>query len=702
MKRYFTQSTTLMGTIKPGSIDLDTQTFRLICRSGDEYKVNIGPNTFFQMMQNLDGLDRDRIPSPEGTFANDVARGMAKYLKEDALIVVQGIYQEHGNQEPLFDGKTISLLGCNTDHFLFEDTHWWLTQIAQLTNKWLDDLFDSTQSYKIDDFAKFYRTNLSILGTETDDNIQESATLSRLIYGLSSAYLLTGADRYYLAAKAGVEYLRQSFRSLSSDGAYCFWAFGRRKQKQGPQTIVPSQNGDDLNAIALYEQIYALAGLAQYYRITNDWEVLEDIRRTVSMFNDFFLDAPRRQEDGFPGKDGYFSHIDYVTLRPDTESLGIDKNWLRKNWNSIGDHIPAYLINLILSLDPLPQGSNHTGFDRLLQTCQQMLVDCSELILEHFPDPNPAIPYVNERFDADWKPDHQWGWQQNRAIVGHNLKIAWNLTRCANYFLTLAEHSERNQIRKSEQEYRTLADRCHQLAHKLAQSMAEVGLDQVRGGVFDCVEREPKTGMPTQFAWGNTKDFWQQEQGILAYLILQGATPDGNETYRRLGRELMAFWNLFFLDHDNQGVYFRVTDIGKPEIQGSYSQKAGHAIAGYHSFELNYLAHIYIRTYVLPEENDNFCLFFRPRPAKGQTSINVLPDFIKPGDVEIAEVRINGIIQRYFDAAGFQVPISPEDYDADVVVEFRPKRRPDRAQKQLNFTAQQLTPTVDMHFTPAT
>ena len=22
-----------------------------------------------------------------------------------------------------------------------------------------------------------------------------------------------------------------------------------------------------------------------------------------------------------------------------------------------------------------------------------------------------------------------WGWQQNRAVVGHNLKIAWNLMR---------------------------------------------------------------------------------------------------------------------------------------------------------------------------------------------------------------------------------------------------------------------------------
>ena len=38
-------------------------------------------------------------------------------------------------------------------------------------------------------------------------------------------------------------------------------------------------------------------------------------------------------------------------------------------------------------------------------------------------------PFVQEKFHEDWSKDQSWGWQQNRAVVGHNLKIAWNLMR---------------------------------------------------------------------------------------------------------------------------------------------------------------------------------------------------------------------------------------------------------------------------------
>jgi hypothetical protein len=175
--------------------------------------------------------------------------------------------------------------------------------------------------------------------------------------------------------------------------------------------------------VALYEQIYALAGLCQYHRITQEWEVLEDIHRTLRAFQDFYRDDPRY---GYTGTGGYFSHIDYATLRPDVESLG--QNRLRKNWNSIGDHIPAYLVNLILALDPLPRGGeDHEAAEDLLKTCHAILAETSKLILTHFPD--PSSKFVNERFHADWSVDHGWGWQQNRAIVGHNLKIAVALQR---------------------------------------------------------------------------------------------------------------------------------------------------------------------------------------------------------------------------------------------------------------------------------
>ena len=117
------------------------------------------------------------------------------------------------------------------------------------------------------------------------------------------------------------------------------------------------------------------------------------------------------------------------------------------------------------------------------------------------------------------------------------------------------------------------------LAQKLGDTMAIYGLDQVRGGCFRCRGTEDdRVICPLEFTWGNTKDFWQQEQGILAYLILHGAT--GDFRYLTYAREMVAFWNIFFLDHDNRGIFFRVTAEGRPAIEGAYCQKGGHSVAG--------------------------------------------------------------------------------------------------------------------------
>jgi mannose/cellobiose epimerase-like protein (N-acyl-D-glucosamine 2-epimerase family) len=662
----FTHSITVLGIVT--EVDEKGTRFALRCRSGDVYQVSVGDTTSFRVLQNLDEVDRDRVLDPKEGLDTSVSHSLQmlkRYVWPDGLLTVQGIYQENEGRSRL-EARQVFLLHSERDRYLFEDTHWWLTQIARLADEWLDDLFADKRSYQLDDFAELYRTNLNIVGLPTDDNIQEMATLSRLIYGLSSAYLLTGRERYYLAARAGVQYQRETFRMLSHDGRYCFWAFGKRRLKYGSELIEYSLNGDDYGTIPLYEQIYALAGITQYYRITGDWEVLQDIKRTVAAFNRFYLDSKENEPD-FPGHGGYFSHLDYATMRPDHPKLDeLSRNRSRKNWNSIGDHIPAYLVNLILALDPLPKGhANIESVREFLDVCRGMLYTTSSLIVHMFPEKSDSIPYVNERFTADWTPDHTWGWQQNRAIVGHNLKIAWNLTRVANYFHSIGKGAKAGPL--------------VELAGRLAKDMAEVGIDQVHGGCFDAVEREPKNGMPVEFAWGNTKDFWQQEQAILAYLILHGYTDDQTDKakYLQLARETTAFWNLFFLDHDNRGIFFRVTDDGMPVIQGNYANKAGHAIAGYHSFELNYLAHIYIRTYVEKAKgaDDDFCLFFKPDKANGQRSINVLPDFMRPGELEVKEVIVNGVGRSSVDPDNFQIELSPDEMGSSVAVVFCPKRR---------------------------
>ena len=353
-----------------------------------------------------------------------------------------------------------------------------------------------------------------------------------------------------------------------------------------------------------------------------------------------------------------------------------EENRAKKNWNSTGDHIPAYLINLILTIEPVPQGPLRQQFESLLKVCIDILEETSSLICEKFPDPNSD--YVYERFHADWTPDLSYRWQQNRAVVGHDLKIAWNLTRCANYFQMRAKRLRDQGQEQDATGCEERARRCLEVATRQADRMAEVGLDKIRGGIFDCVERNPNGGMPTQFAWGSTKDFWQQEQGILAYLILYGATHDLR--YLQLARESSAFWNLFFLDRERQGYFFRTTEDGLPILEGQYGMKSSHAI-GYHAFELAYLGHLYTRTHVADGDgtDNSFCLYFKIDSIEPQQSINVLPDFMPPGRVRISSVRANG--QHVTDSlnpanlAEYQVPTGamvpdPQSGTVEIVVEF--------------------------------
>jgi len=651
--RSLAKSMTLTGTIL--SADARGARFEIVCRTGDHFIVEVTRETVFGTLMNLDELDRDRIPRPAGFSASDPQQLIKAFIRLGRLVVIEGIYQQDQGKSQ-FSARFVHILQEQDGEYLFERTHWWITQTSRLADRWLDDLFGAKQTFIIDDLA-LYRTNLNITGAPTDDNIQECATLSRLIYGLSSAYLLTGASRYLSAATAAVEYQRSLFRHASHDGQFCFWAFGMRRTLGGQNIYEYSLNPDDLNTIPLYEQIYSIAGLAQYYRITQDWAVFDDIQRTIRAFNAFYWD---------PQWSGYFSHLDYATMRPDTPILGANQS--RKNWNSIGDHIPAYLLNVLLAFDPLPQEASDQDH-AFLRNCREMLYTLGRLIIDKFPDPDPDVLFVNERFFQDWTPDHTWGWQLNRGIVGHNYKIAWNLCRIRNYARSVAARDATDASR-----WLDLSSRCLDTAQAIARRIGSAGYDKVAGGIFDAMERQPTGDFVQDFAWQTTKDFWQQEQAILAYLILYGSTQ--NPEFLDLARESAAFWNLFFLDHDNRGIFFRVTDSGLPYIQGNYANKAGHAIAGYHMFELNYLAHIYERSYVdrTRSQDDTFCLFFSPSPVSSQSWLNVLPDCFAPGTVEIVAVYIDGASTTQFDGENYQIPLTAEQRGSVIRVEFKRSR----------------------------
>ncbi|HEX5400915.1 MAG TPA: AGE family epimerase/isomerase [Pseudonocardiaceae bacterium] len=538
----------------------------------------------------------------------DASAHLADLLTPGRFGYAYGVTYDGGGSRTL-DAKSLLFLGRRPGEYTFEGQDWWINQLTELARFYRRAQFGTGP---ID--YRDYRTMLRLGGDKTDRHAQETDTISRLVYGMASAYMLTGDEDFLDAAERGTEYIREHMRFVDRDEDVVYWYHGIdvREGSNGrtERKLFTSEFGDDYDAIPMYEQIYALVGPTQTYRITGDPRISEDIDGTLRLFQRFFRDYDRG---------GYYSHVDPILLSPHHDSLGPNRS--RKNWNSVGDHAPAYLINLFLA----------TGEERHAA----MLEETFDLIVEHFPQPDS--PFVQERFHADWTPDRTWGWQQDRAVVGHNLKIAWNLMRM-------------NAIRPKDV-YRETAER-------LGRAMPEFGSDRRRGGWYDVMDRTLVDGeRHHRLTWHDRKAWWQQEQAILAYLILAGHT--GDEEFRRHGREAAAFYNAFFLDHDEGGVYFNVLATGTPYLLGNERLKGSHSMSMYHASELCFLATVYNRL-LLSEEP--LTLWFRPRPDGFRNrTLRVAPDALPRDRVRLDWVEIDGQPYAAFDPQAMAIKLPDSD-----------------------------------------
>ena len=529
-----------------------------------------------------------------------VAPGMADLLVVGRFMHAYGVFYPEANGLK-FEAKHILVFGRTADHLRFEEQNWWTHQIQQLLNFYLEAQFQVNEGETID--FKNFRTDLSAEGKKLD-GVQNLDTVSRLVYGFATAYMMTGDERALEAATKGTEYMQKHFRHRDTTEGITYWYSQIDIQSDGSvRKYMGSTAGGDEggNAIPCYEQIYALAGPTQTYRLTGDKGILVDIEDTISFLNRYYKDH------GPYG--GYYSHVDPVTFDAKADSLGINK--AKKNWNSVGDHAPAYLINLYLATE------NPEYADFLEYTF--------DTICEHFPDYGYS-PFMNEKFFDDWSRDLNWGIHQARCVVGHNLKVAWNLTRM--------------QSLKQKESYKTFA-------HQIADAIPAAGCDNQRGGWYDMMERTKKEGEDFyRLVWHDRKAWWQQEQGILAYYIMAGVYNDKPE-YLRYAREGSAFYNGWFLDYEEGGIYFNVLANGQPYALGTERGKGSHSMAGYHSFELCFLAAIYSNLLVNRQPMD---FFFSPNPGAWPDNIlRVAPDLLPPGSIQLTEVWIDDKIYENFD-----------------------------------------------------
>jgi mannose/cellobiose epimerase-like protein (N-acyl-D-glucosamine 2-epimerase family) len=557
----------------------------------------------------------NNLNEPRTWTSQDQMRGL---LVPGRYLFVYGIYYpEHGGFT--YEAQFMVFPGRREDNYVFERQDWWIKQVGAIADFYLKAQF---QGKPVD--YKDYRTIIRLTGEKDADNYrQETDTISRLVYGFASAYMLTGDERYLEGAEKGTEYLRDHMRFYDADEKVVYWYHGIDVHGQRETKVFASEFGDDIDAIPAYEQIYALAGPLQTYRVTGDPRILQDAELTVDLFDRFFLDR---------SKGGYFSHLDPITLDPRSDALGPNK--AKKNWNSVGDHAPAYLINLYLA----------TGERRYADFLEYTF----DTIEQYFPDYEHS-PFVQEKFYEDWSHDTTHLWQQNRAVVGHNLKIAWNLMRM---------HSLRPK------------EKYVALARRIAAEMPKVGMDKQRGGWYDVMERVLRGDEEVhRLAFHDRKAWWQQEQGILAYLILHGIL--GDSEYLRLARESAAFYNAFFLDHDDGSVYFNVLANGIPYLMGTERFKGSHSMSGYHSTELCYLSATYTNLLITKQPLE---LYFKPYPEGfKRNTLRVSPDILPPGSIHLSEVWANGEKYSHFDADNLTVRI-PDSKDAvQIKVRIEPK-----------------------------
>src|SRR5512133_1108566 len=96
--QFYSQGLTVYGTVSRVNPDPDRPSFCLNARSGDVFEVFVGPTTYYQIVSNLDNLNRDRVSAPASTSAagNDVSAAMVTYIQVGRQLSVMGLWQEQG------------------------------------------------------------------------------------------------------------------------------------------------------------------------------------------------------------------------------------------------------------------------------------------------------------------------------------------------------------------------------------------------------------------------------------------------------------------------------------------------------------------------------------------------------------------------------------------------------------------------------
>ncbi len=266
MKIDFTFSDTIAGYVT--HFNRASARLRSALRMGGSSKGKLRVNAYARIAENLDE-----------PYA-DATQRLAELLTPGQLVYAYGIfYPDAAEGDYTFEIKSMVFPGNGPSVYRHEEQDWWIKQIRSIGHSYLKWQFNYPKQ-TID--WRNYRTFLHLGGEKRGDFLQETDTISRLVYGFASAFLMTGEDQFLEGAELGTEYLREHMRFFDADEDLIYWYHGVQVSGDQEQKLLTSEFGDDYDSIPAYEQIYALAGPIQCYRATGDPRILADARRRRS------------------------------------------------------------------------------------------------------------------------------------------------------------------------------------------------------------------------------------------------------------------------------------------------------------------------------------------------------------------------------------------------------------------------------------
>lgn len=207
------------------------------------------------------------------------------------------------------------------------------------------------------------------------------AMISRQVYGLSAAYLLSGDDRYLQAARSGVDFLQKHGWDAEHGG----W-FDRLTQEGRPTKTTKTVSG----------QLYANVGLTMHGFATGDQASLDHVGRSLQI---------RRRHAVDPVHGGYAQQLD-------RQLRVID--W-GKNKHAHYGYVGSLLLNLYLT----------TGDSQVLAYSREL----TDLSLDKMRGPGDWLYGFHSKYDRQWQrtPDRVDGVEV--ASVGAQLTAALALLR---------------------------------------------------------------------------------------------------------------------------------------------------------------------------------------------------------------------------------------------------------------------------------